>query len=175
MPEKTKFRLRKLVPNLGVSDLRRSLAFYREFFGFTVLDSWENDAGEVVWCWLRSGVTELMLQQLAPEQQITLEPALGQSWMLYLRPHDIDEIRQVLLRAEIAVSEIQTTAYGARECFLADPDGYDLWLSVPERGLGGDDDEDDDYGTDGSHSQGLPDELLDGDDPPIGDSRRRTH
>jgi catechol 2,3-dioxygenase-like lactoylglutathione lyase family enzyme len=137
-------RVRKLVPSLGVSDLQRSVAFYREFFGFAVIDSWENAAGEPVWCWLRAGAAELMLQQLTPEQQITLEPALGQSWVMYLRPDDIDETRRQLLQAGVEVSAIELTAYGARECFLTDPDGYELWLSVPEQGLGDDDEDEED-------------------------------
>lgn len=144
MAKDSKPRIRKLVPSLGVSDLRRSTAFYSEFFGFTLLDSWENEAGEVVWCWLRSGVTELMLQQLSPDEQITLEPAVGQSWVLYLRPTDIDEMREALVAADIEVSEISLTVYGARECFLVDPDGYELWLSVPEQGQGAEDEDDED-------------------------------
>lgn len=144
MAESGNRRLSKLVPSLGVSDLRRSLAFYRDFFGFSLVDSWEDGDGEVVWCWLRSGVTELMLQQLSPEQQITLEPALGQSWVLYLRPSDIDEIRDDLVAAGLEVSDIALTPYGARECFLTDPDGYELWLSVPEEGRGTDEDDEDD-------------------------------
>jgi catechol 2,3-dioxygenase-like lactoylglutathione lyase family enzyme len=144
MAQAPRSRLRKLVPSLGVSDLRRSIAFYRDFFGFDVADSWDNDAGETVWCWLRSGVAELMLQQLSPDEQITLEPALGQSWVMYLRPSDIDATREQLLAAGLDVSEIALTGYGARECFVADPDGYELWLSVPEHGLDADEDEDED-------------------------------
>jgi len=163
-------RTRKLLPSLGVSDLRRSVAFYRDFFGFAVVDSWENEAGEPVWCWLRAGVAELMLQQLTPDQQITLEPALGQSWVLYLRPENIDETRRQLLQAGVAVSEIRLTSYGARECFLTDPDGYELWLSVPERGLGEDDEEEDVYAPDSSAYAADGGEYM-----PVSGRRGRTH
>lgn len=146
-------RLKKLVPSLGVSDLERSIAFYREFFGFETVDSYDNEDGEMVWCWLRAGVAELMLQQLDPDQQITLNPAIGQSWVLYLRPDDIEDTYQRLRRGGADVTEIEKTAYGARECFVTDPDGYELWLSEPESGHGPDDeddedeDDDDDLGT----------------------------
>jgi uncharacterized glyoxalase superfamily protein PhnB len=173
MGEDSKPRLRKLVPSLGVSDLRRAIAFYLDFFGFTLVDSWENDAGESVWCWLRSGVTELMLQQLPPDGQITLEPALGQSWVLYLRPVDIDETRQQLLRAGVDVSDIQLTTYGARECFLTDPDGYELWLSVPEQGRGEDDDDDED---DDMRMNRSPEDTEEaGENLPATGHRGRTH
>ncbi len=63
---------------------------------------------------------------------------------MYLRPDDIDETRRQLLQAGVEVSAIELTAYGARECFLTDPDGYELWLSVPEQGLGDDDEDEED-------------------------------
>ena len=33
----------KLIPSLGVSDIGRSLDFYRSFFGFDVVDSYDDD------------------------------------------------------------------------------------------------------------------------------------
>jgi len=157
VPEAPQNRVKKLVPSLGVADLRRSIAFYRDFFGFVLVDAYEDEAGEPVWCWLRSGVSELMLQQLSPEQQIALEPALGQSWVLYLRPADLDEVHRELRRAQVEITDITETTYGARECFATDPDGYELWLSEPESGAGPDDEDDDsdqdvddDYDVDGT-------------------------
>lgn len=144
MPAASPNRLKKLIPSLGVADLRRSIAFYRDFFGFTVVDAYEDDAGKPVWCWLRSGLAELMLQQLSAEQQIALEPALGQSWVLYLRPANLDEAHSALHAADVEVTDITETTYGARECFATDPDGYELWLSEPESGRGPDDEDDDD-------------------------------
>lgn len=149
-------RVKKLLPSLGVSDLRRSIAFYRDFFGFSLVDHFDDESGDTVWCWLRSGVAELMLQQLTPDQQITLEPALGQSWLLYIRPADIDAMRARLLAAGVAVGEIDVTSYGARECFVRDPDGYELWLSMPEAGKGPDDDDDDDPAEDGVADLDVP-------------------
>ncbi|MBI1394898.1 MAG: hypothetical protein GC151_02870 [Betaproteobacteria bacterium] len=139
----SKPRVKKLVPSLGVSDIQRSMAFYSDFFGFEVVDSYENDDGETVWCWLRAGVGELMLQQLDEEQQITLHPAIGQSWALYLRPDDLGDTHMRLRSSGADVSDLEMTGYGARECFVTDPDGYELWLSEPEAGLGPDDEDDD--------------------------------
>ena len=33
----------KLIPSLGVSDIDRSVGFYRQFFGFRVVDSYEAE------------------------------------------------------------------------------------------------------------------------------------
>lgn len=153
-------RLRKLIPSLGVSDLRRSLAFYREFFGFEPVDSAEDDHGVPLWVWLRSGVAELMLQQLDADAQITLDPALGHSWVLYLRPADLQDTRDRLNAAGVEVSEVESTAYGARECFARDPDGYPLWLSEPDSGQSPEDEEDGETGEAEDSLRGLdaPDE-----------------
>jgi uncharacterized glyoxalase superfamily protein PhnB len=120
----------KVIASLGVADLERALAFYQTFFGFQVADSYEAD-GRTVWCWLQTASADLMLQQLSAEQQITLNPAIGQSWSLYVRPDDIDLLHRNLKRAGFAASEIRPTAYATREFMLTDPDGYELWVSAP--------------------------------------------
>ena len=132
----------KLIPSLGVSDIDRSVGFYRQFFGFRVVDSYEVE-GHMAWCWLQSNGADLMLQQLSADQQITLDPAIGQSWCIYIRPDDLPALHARLTKAGFPVSEIARTSYGASEFFLSDPDGYELWISVPAAN-GEDDDEDED-------------------------------
>ena len=131
----------KLIPSLGVSDIERSLGFYRAFFGFEIVDSYDEE-GRMAWCWLRARGAELMLQQLSADQQIRLNPAIGQSWVVYVRVDDIEALHTKLERGGFPVSAITATAYGTREFFVPDPDGYELWISVPEE-TNLDDDEDD--------------------------------
>jgi uncharacterized glyoxalase superfamily protein PhnB len=132
----------KLIPSLGVSDIDRSVGFYGQFFGFRVVDSYEVE-GHMAWCWLQSNGADLMLQQLSADQQITLDPAIGQSWCIYIRPDDLPALHARLTKAGFPVSEIARTSYGASEFSLSDPDGYELWISVPAAN-GEDDDEDED-------------------------------
>ncbi len=120
----------KLIPSLGVSDLERSLDFYRTFFGFDVVDSYDDD-GRMAWCWLRTGPADLMLQQLSADQQIRLNPAIGQSWVVYVRVDDLDATHARLKQGGFPVSEIDETEYDTREFFVPDPDGYELWISAP--------------------------------------------
>lgn len=127
---KNAVRAAKLIPSLGVSDIARSVAFYRDFFGFEIEDSYEQDGG-MRWCWLKTRGADLMLQQLTSDQQITLHPAIGQSWVLYIQPADLPATHMQLSQAGLAPSEIAKTAYGASEFFLDDPDGYELWVSAP--------------------------------------------
>ena len=122
---------RKLIPSLGVADIERSLSFYRTFFGFDVVDSYELD-GRMVWCWISANGSELMLQQLTADQQIRLNPAIGQSWCIYLEVEDLEAIHNRLREGEFPVGSIAATSYGCREFFVEDLDGYQLWLSAPD-------------------------------------------
>lgn len=122
----------RLIPSLGVSDLERSLAFYRTYFEFEIADSYE-DGGRVGWCWLRARGAELMLQQLGADQQIRLDPAIGQSWVVYILVDDLDALHARLRRAGFPVSDIAETAYDTREFFVRDPDGYELWICTAAR------------------------------------------
>jgi uncharacterized glyoxalase superfamily protein PhnB len=134
----------QLIPSLGVLDIDRAISFYRQFFGFEVQDSYEDDEGSMTWCWLKARGADLMLQQLSEDQQITLHPAIGQSWVIYIRVDDLGAVHTTLKDAGLTVSDIAETSYGASEFFVTDPDGYELWVSVPAANGNGDDDEDED-------------------------------
>jgi len=119
----------RLIPSLGVSDIERSLNFYQTFFGFELADSYDDD-GRMAWCWLRTATADLMLQQLSAEHQIRLNPAIGQSWVVYIEVDDIDALHSKLKEGGFPVSDIASTDYGTQEFFLPEPDGYELWVSV---------------------------------------------
>ena len=104
---------RKLIPSLGVADIDRAVGFYRTFFGFDLVDSYEQE-GRMVWCWLSVGSAELMLQQLTADQQIRLNPAIGQSWCIYLEVIDLEAIHNRLRDGEFPVGAISSTTYGSR-------------------------------------------------------------
>ena len=146
----------QLIPSLGVSDIDRSVGFYRQFFGFRVVDSYEVE-GHMAWCWMRVGNANLMLQQLSAEQQITLNPAIGQSWVLYIRPDDLGKLHARLAESGFPVSEIAQTSYGATEFFVSDADGYELWVSVPA-GHGDDDEEEEEEETEENEDDDYDDE-----------------
>ncbi|HZR03937.1 MAG TPA: VOC family protein [Burkholderiales bacterium] len=118
----------KLLPSIGVADIKRSLDFYRAIFGFEMVDSYEQD-GRMIWCWVRAGKAEMMLQQLAGDEQIRLNPAIGQSWCIYVRVDDVDATHSRLRERGFPVSDLSETDYGTREFFVEDLDGYELWVS----------------------------------------------
>jgi catechol 2,3-dioxygenase-like lactoylglutathione lyase family enzyme len=120
----------KLIPSIGVSDIDRSRDFYQRFFGLEVADSYDEE-GRMAWCWLRGGGAELMLQQLTADQQIRLNPAIGQSWVVYVRVDDLDSVHARLKEGDFPATDISETQYDTREFLVPDPDGYELWVSAP--------------------------------------------
>lgn len=123
----------KAVASLGVSDIERSVDFYKTHFGFQIADSYE-EGDQMVWCWLQTASADLMLQQLSEDQQITLDPAIGQSWTLFVRVQDIQAVHQKLRKAGVDADDIRETSYATFEFIARDPDGYDLWITMPSEG-----------------------------------------
>ncbi len=131
-----------IIPNLMVSDMRRSVAFYRDVLGFqplvmvaadrTVLP--EDDGSGAVFTTLEWNGAQLMLQTapslaaeldvLSPEQRPTA------SGTIYLRGFDPATVLGKLAPEQIVKGPL-TQWYGMRELYLKDPDGYILCLGVP--------------------------------------------
>ena len=126
----TKLPLKQLIPSLGVADIERSVDFYREYLGFDIAHSHE-ERGSLVWCHMKSGGADLMLQQLADDQMERLQANGKRCWVMYVAPEDIHEVHRRLRRADYKVNDIERTGYDTEECYLEDPDGYELWVSAP--------------------------------------------
>ena len=60
--EPASLRLRSVTPSYTVSDLNRSLAWYRDGLGFLVSDRWEED-GRLLGVMLKAGACQLGLSQ----------------------------------------------------------------------------------------------------------------
>ena len=129
----TKLPLKQLIPSLGVADIARSVDFYRAYFGFDIAHSRE-ERGSLVWCHMKSGGADIMLQQLADDQMERLRATGKRRWVMYVSPEDIYEVHRRLQGADHKVSDIERTGYDTEECYLEDPDGYELWVSAPVNG-----------------------------------------
>src|SRR5438552_9843892 len=115
-----------LVPYAHVSDLTRSIAFYRRL-GF-VVESTADYEGQLGWASLRCGNARLMIAlataPVDPERQ---------SVLFYVHAGDVAGIRKQLLADGVEISEIRHPEYmPAGEIALYDPDGYCLVIGQPE-------------------------------------------
>ncbi|MBW2240605.1 MAG: VOC family protein [Deltaproteobacteria bacterium] len=137
-----------LVPELSVSDLSKSMAFYVDLLGFRI----EYDRPEEKFAALSLGSAHLMLEQAASNKRATAEEFQAGQW----RTADLERPfgRGLNLEIEVEdlapmVSRLSAHAYSlllepheksrrvgkknrvVRELLVADPDGYLIRLSQP--------------------------------------------
>ncbi|MEM8785781.1 MAG: VOC family protein [Pseudomonadota bacterium] len=130
-----------IVPNLAVSDVARSVAFYRDVVGLKLMGAVtadrqmvEHEAG-TVFAIMVDGEFQLMLQQRASlaedadnQAGVTGAPFGG---TVYFRDLDPDA---VLARAKAAsvIKGPEQQWYGMREVMLRDPDGHVVCIGKRE-------------------------------------------
>jgi lactoylglutathione lyase len=126
---------RPIVVELFVSDVERSIAFYRKL-GFSVARRWED------WILMRRGATSLTLQgdahAVAGPHYFTPEigrfpRGTGVEISIQVDDVDAEHIRAQSANLNI-IKPIQDRPWGARDFRVADPDGYFLRITSPLRG-----------------------------------------
>lgn len=121
-------QVRDVWPLLFVTELDRSLVFYRDTLGFELLGEARDD-GRVCWCRLRRGGATLMLQQACPEDG---EPGeRGRGVVFYFICDDADAMHAELTARGLELAPATTAPYRMRQVELADPDGYQLCFESP--------------------------------------------
>ena len=119
-------QLNKLTPNLVVSDVARSMAFYRDRLGFEV-ETTVPDAAPYVFAIVRSGQVQIFLN--APEPATEEYPSfkdrqLGGTFTMYIEVTGIERIYDELKALVPIRVSLETKWYGVAEFVVADPDGY---------------------------------------------------
>ena len=120
-----------LTPELGVTDLARSLRFYRDILGFTVL----YDRPDEGFAYLRYEGVELMLDQIGlgrTWETGPLELPLGRGMNLQCKVSSLDLLVDRLSAAGTALYlPVETKIYRVSDCDVTqrqfcvqDPDGY---------------------------------------------------
>jgi catechol 2,3-dioxygenase-like lactoylglutathione lyase family enzyme len=128
--------LKKLTPNLVVSDVARSLTFYRDVLGFQVTAT-VPDALPFVFASVQSGPVEIFLN--APEPAIAEYSAfkgrpIGGTLTLFIEVADIARVYASLEARVKVVMPIQKKWYGVTEFAFEDPDGYIITFAEREQG-----------------------------------------
>jgi catechol 2,3-dioxygenase-like lactoylglutathione lyase family enzyme len=119
-------QLNKLTPNIMVSNVARSMAFYRDRLGFSVAST-VPDAEPYVFAIMRSGPVEVFLN--APEPALEEYPAmkgkpLGGTFTMFIQVTGIERTYEELKAQIPIVAPLETKWYGVTEFVVADPDGY---------------------------------------------------
>jgi catechol 2,3-dioxygenase-like lactoylglutathione lyase family enzyme len=120
------YELKKLTPNLVVSNVERSLAFYRDVLAFALVTT-VPDASPFAFAIVQSGGVEIFLN--APEPAIAEYPAfrdrpIGGTLTLYIEVQGIKQLYETLGTRVQIVTSLEKKFYGVTEFVIADPDGY---------------------------------------------------
>jgi catechol 2,3-dioxygenase-like lactoylglutathione lyase family enzyme len=126
--------LKKLTPNLVVSNVEKSVAFYRDLLGFT-LAATVPEASPYVFAIVQSGGVEVFLN--APEPAIAEYPAfaekpIGGTLTLYIEVEGIRSLYDALQSRIRILTPLEKKFYGVTEFVIQDPDGY--LITFGERG-----------------------------------------
>lgn len=110
-----------VAPLLWVSDIAKSLEFYKRV-GFSVRETWEPNR-TLLWCGMKFGQAEIMLQQLQDEDNKRLQTSGRQEIELYFICEDVDSLHFAFEKAGLRASKPKTAFYAMKQTFLKDPDG----------------------------------------------------
>ena len=121
-----------LTPLIGVFDMPRSLAFYRDTLGFTVVSaSPEVETAEgrfSHWMWLRFGSAEIMLntQYDSNERPSIFPEKTPRDAVFYIGCSDVEHAYRELTRRGLQAHPPKMATYGLKIFSVEDPDGYTI-------------------------------------------------
>ena len=121
------FRARELTASLTVSDLARSLAWYRDVVGFHV-DREHQREGRTIAVSLRAGAVRILLNQDDGAKGFDRAKGLGMS-LQFTTAQSVDELAHRIKSHGVTLDTEPTDAWGARVFRVRDPDGFKLVIS----------------------------------------------
>jgi catechol 2,3-dioxygenase-like lactoylglutathione lyase family enzyme len=104
----------RAMPVLGVSDMSRSLAFYRDKLGFAA-STWGEPATFAI---LQRGTVTIALTTVA-------KPAVSTNWAAYVYVADADALYRELIGHGVRIEDAPTDQpWNCRDFVVDDPDGH---------------------------------------------------
>lgn len=125
-------KLVSLTPNILVDDVIKTAAYYEDLLGMKILNSVEDDSGNVIWAMISKDDVSIMLQErdsFVKEVEHFEDVEAGGSLTFYLMLEGIDELYQDLIEKVNIISEIKETFYGNKEFTFIDMNGYVLTIA----------------------------------------------
>jgi len=121
-------RLRSAGPSFTVSDIEKSLAFYRDVLGFTLKERWEQD-GVLHGVEMVAGSVTFWLGQ--DDWKKGRDRAKGQGFRMYCgTSQDVDVLAERIKAAGGTLTEEPTSRpWGGRDFALLDPDGFAITIA----------------------------------------------
>ncbi len=137
-------KIKKMNPNLAVADVRRTVLFYAEHFGFELVmavpesqDGVEQTLAEgkiYAYALMAHGGVELAFQQAASfAHDVPLAKGLpvAASVSFYFEVEGIDDFYAKTKQAVKGTSDLKLAWYGMKEFYVPDNNGYILGFAEP--------------------------------------------
>ena len=126
--------LKSLTPNLIVSSVARSLAFYRDTLGFEVVTT-VPDQSPYVFALMKNGDVQVFLN--SPEAAAAEYPALanrpiGGTLTLFIDVAGVRQLHDAVKDRVTIVMPLERKWYGLTEFACVDPDGYVITFAERE-------------------------------------------
>lgn len=116
----------KMIPNLMVENVNKTLQFYHNILGFDIAMSYP-ESGELEWGMVSKGNLGIMFQnknimvEQIPEMAYN---SLGGTFTLYIDVENVDEWYNHIRDKVLVVKYLYDTFYGTREFMIKDNNGY---------------------------------------------------
>lgn len=121
------WRIREQIPLIAVKDMTRMLAFYAGALGMQLVARYPEDAGPPGWCALAAGAARLMLHDGHHTRGMAGAKS-GPPITLSLYVAGLDALHAELCARGERPGPITRMPYGARECYISDPESNELAL-----------------------------------------------
>lgn len=129
-PSPHKVTMLKLIPNIPVADVERSVEFYRHVLGFELVAV--RGRGDATRAHLRLGPIEIIFRSLDTGAPIPyFDPALENQLILHIQVEDVIELFDRVKRRVHIIRSLEPTLFGSAEFMMRDIDGRILAFSQP--------------------------------------------
>ena len=132
-------KINKLSPNFEVTDIRKTVSFYKENFGFNLImavpdtqdtvDQTIAEDKEYVYAMMQKENVEFMFQRsdtFKNDVVFSKGQNIGATVSFYMDIEGIKGFHQNLKNKNLEITELKTTWYGMQEFYLKDLNGYIL-------------------------------------------------
>lgn len=121
-------RIRSVSPGLTVSDIQKSVAWYRDVLGLVVGEKWEQD-GKLMGAEMKAGNSAFWLGQ--DDWKKGRNRKKGEGVRFYCETaQDVDMLAKgIKARGGVLDHEPQTKPWGTRDFGITDPDGFKITIA----------------------------------------------